>query len=406
MNSSFLYHAWGLYHHKCLREEYKGNRIILHIESKQSPKRCPKCGHPHLVKNGFRIRDFVGLPIGGKKVILRMKVRRYKCKYEACDYDCQERIPFAIGSHSYTRRFARYVVDLLKGMTLKDAAHLLGVSWDTIKAIHTQHLEYHYAPTSLKGVDSIAIDEFSVRKGHVYKTIVVDLKSGRILYVGQGKAADALAGFWKRIRRKKINIRYIATDLSTAFISSVHENCPNAVHVFDHFHVVKLMNEKLDDIRRVQYNMEKDINKRKVLKGTRYLLLRNGADIFDKEYRTRLDNALDMNKPLSQAYYLKEQLREIWTQPDKQAAETVIHDWVKQARESKVPQLMKMADTIMAYRTGILAWYDCPISTGKVEGINNKIKVMKRVAYGFRNERYFELRLYALHDCSITPNVG
>ena len=123
------------------------------------------------------------------------------------------------------------------------------------------------------------------------------------------------------------------------------------------------MNEKLDDIRRVQYNMEKDINKRKVLKGTRYLLLRNGADIFDKEYRTRLDNALDMNKPLSQAYYLKEQLREIWTQPDKQAAETVIHDWVKQARESKVPQLMKMADTIMAYRTGILAWYDCHIST-------------------------------------------
>ena len=123
------------------------------------------------------------------------------------------------------------------------------------------------------------------------------------------------------------------------------------------------MNEKLDDIRRVQYNMEKDINKRKVLKGTRYLLLRNGADIFDKKYRTRLDNALEMNKPLSQAYYLKEQLREIWTHPDKQAAETVIHDWVKQARESKVPQLMKMADTIMAYRTGILAWYDCHIST-------------------------------------------
>ena len=89
-----------------------------------------------------------------------------------------------------------------------------------------------------------------------------------------------------------------------------------------------------------------------------------------------------MNKPLSQAYYLKEQLREIWMQPNKQAAEKVMLDWVKQAQESKVPQLMKMAVTIMAYRTGILAWYDCPISTGKVEGINNKIKVMKRVAYG------------------------
>ena len=113
-----------------------------------------------------------------------------------------------------------------------------------------------------------------------------------------------------------------------------------------------------------------------------------------------------MNKPLSQAYNLKEQLREIWMQPNKQAAEKVMLDWVKQAQESKVSQLMKMAVTIMAYRTGILAWYDSPISTGKVEGSNNKIKVMKRVAYGFRDERYFHLRLYAVNDCRITSNVG
>ena len=113
-----------------------------------------------------------------------------------------------------------------------------------------------------------------------------------------------------------------------------------------------------------------------------------------------------MNKPVSLAYYLKGQLREIWMQPNKQTAEKVMLDSVKQAQESKVPQLMKMAVTIMTYRTGILAWYDCPISTGKVEGINNKIKVMKRVVYCFRDERYFQLRLYALHDCRITPNVG
>lgn len=95
--------------------------------------------------------------------------------------------------------------------------------------------------------------------------------------------------------------------------------------------------------------MEKDINKHNVLKGTRYLLLSNGEDIFDKEYKSRLDNALDMNKPLSQAYYLKEQLKEIWTQANKEDAEKVLHDWVKQAIESKVPQLMKMAATIMTH---------------------------------------------------------
>ena len=151
----------------------------------------------------------------------------------------------------------------------------------------------------------------AVKKGHVYKTIVVDLNTGRILYVGEGKGADALEKFWRRIRRKGIIIKHVATDLSAAFTLSVLKNCPHAVHVFDHFHVVKLINDKLDEIPRLQYAMEKDINKRGVLKGTRYLLLRNGKGFFDKQFKTRLDNALAMNKPLSQAYYLKEQLHEI-----------------------------------------------------------------------------------------------
>ncbi|WP_455626287.1 transposase [Parabacteroides sp.] len=112
------------------------------------------------------------------------------------------------------------------------------------------------------------------------------------------------------------------------------------------------MNEKLDDIRRAQYHMEKDINKRKVLKGTRYLLLMNGTDIYDKKYKTRLENALEMNLPLSKAYYLKEQLKEIWMQTNKEEAERVMLDWVDQAKESKVPQLIKMANTIMAHKTG------------------------------------------------------
>ncbi len=404
MNSSFLYHAWGLYTLECTREEYKGNTIILHVQTKDRIKACPKCGKLHLVRNGYRMRDFVGLPIGGKKVVIRMKVQRYKCR--DCDFDQQERIPFATGSRSYTHRFAKYVVDLLRGMTLQDVSNHLGVSWDTVKEIHSTYLERHYSPPSLEGVEDIGIDEFAVRKGHVYKTIVVDLGRGRVLHVGEGKGADALNGFWRKVRRKGVRIRHVATDLSAAFIASVLENCPGAVHVFDHFHVVKLMNEKLDDIRRKVYSMEKDVNKRKVLKGTRYLLLGNGADIFDKQHKTRLDNALAMNEPLSKAYYLKEQLRQIWMQPVKAMGESVFDDWVRQAEQSKIPQLQKMAVTMRAYKAGILAWYDCHLSTGKVEGINNKIKVMKRNAYGFRDDRYFTLRLYALNDCRITRNVG
>lgn len=159
MNSSFLYHGWGLYSQKCTRVEYKGNTIILHVETKERLSFCPQCGMRHLVKNGYRTRDFIGLPLGGKKVIVRMKVQRYQCK--DCGYDQQENIPFATGSRSYTHRFARYVVDLLKMATLKDVASLLCVGWDMVKDIHSSYLQRHYSPPSLQGVEIIGIDEFA-----------------------------------------------------------------------------------------------------------------------------------------------------------------------------------------------------------------------------------------------------
>ena len=187
MNSSFLYHAWGLYSHECTREEYKGNTIILHVQNKKRQTTCPKCEKSHIVKNGFRTRDFLALPIGGKKIIVRMKVQRYKCK--DCNYDQQENIPFATGSNSYTLRFAKHVVELLRSITIKDVASRLDISWDTVKEIHSHYLDQHYSPPSLDGVECIGIDEFAVKKGHVYKTIVVDLMSGRILYVGEGKVS-------------------------------------------------------------------------------------------------------------------------------------------------------------------------------------------------------------------------
>lgn len=253
------------------------------------------------------------------------------------------------------------------------------------------------------GLKNIGIDEFAVKKGHVYKTIVVDLDTGRIVHVGDRKDEDALEKFWQKVRKKGIEIKHVATDMSAAFIASVMKNAPDAVHVFDHFHVVKLMNEALDDIRRKLYAQEKDLNKRKIIKGNRYLLLCNGKDIDDDKYKDRLENALAMNEPLSKAYYLKESLKEIWQQVTKQKAEEVMDDWVKQAKDSGIKQLEKMANTIMAHRTGILAWYDCSISTAKVEGINDKIKVMKRNTYGFRDEKHFKLRLLL---CMIVASRG
>lgn len=404
MNTSFLYHMYGLNGLKCTASHYKGNDLILDVEYSKRKTCCPKCGKHALVKNGYRMRRIIALPIGMKRTILNMKVQRYKCK--ECDYDQQEKIRFTTGNRGYTHRFAKFVVDLLRGATLQQVATWLHISWDTVKEIHSTYLKQHYSPPSLDGVDSIGIDEFAVRKGHTYKTIVVDLKTGRIIYVGDGKGEEALAKFWKKVKKKGINIKYVTTDMSQAFINSVKNNAPEATLIFDHFHVIKLMNEKLDDIRRDLVSQETDEKKKKIIKGTRYLLLANGEDLKERGGSKKLDNALTLNQPLSQAYYLKEDLREVYRQINRVEAEKKINEWIHMAKSTGIKQLITMADNIQIAKPGILAWYDCPISNGRVEGINNKIKVMKRNAYGFRDDKYFTLRLYALHDCRITRNVG
>ena len=168
----------------------------------------------------------------------------------------------------------------------------------------------------------------------------------------------------------------------------------------------KLAGEALDKVRRDVYNQEKDLEKRKVIKGTRWLLLRRDKDIFSEDKKQRLDNVIKMNESLSKVYILNEYLQEVWKQNSYKEGEAVLDDWIRQARESKVPTLVKLGNSIAAYRTGILAYYKCRTSNAKVEGINNKIKVLKRNAYVYRDIAYLKLRLFNLHNDKITRFVG
>lgn len=396
MNPSYLYQTFGVRHQECTRIDYKGNQNILHIQTISSKLRCPVCESRNVIRSGSIYRDIRCVPVGSKETILRMKVQRLECK--DCGNIRQEKLHFVTGKRAYTNKFARYVVDLSRIGTIKDVANFLHISWDTVKDIQKRYLQRHYGHPDLRNLRYIGIDEFAVAKGHVYKTIVANLETGQVVYVGDGKGSDALDKFWKKAAKAEAKIEAIATDLSVAFIYAVMHNAPQATLVFDHFHVVKLMNDTLDKLRRQAYAQEANLMKRKILKGTRWLLLCNGEDIYDSYHKNRLENALKLNAPLMKGYYLKETLREIWSQYNKQDAEDVLNNWVKQAEDSKVPLLKKFANTLLAHKTGILAWYDYHISTGKLEGINNKIKTMKRQAYGYRDDKFFELKILSLHD--------
>jgi transposase len=283
-------------------------------------------------------------------------------------------------------------------MTIQDVAKIVDLSWGTIKQIDKEYLDKYYSKPRIKEVEYIAIDEFAIKKGHVYQTIVYDLKQGRVIYLARGREEECLDKFWKRVRSAGAKIKAVATDMWPAYISSVMKNCPDADIVFDHFHIKKKVNEALDEVRRSLYRDEEELNKRTVIKGTRWLLLRNYDNLKEGNQKKHLEEALLMNKPLAEAYYLKEDLQYLWKQDGKAKAEEFLDNWLKQAWAATATVMKKLANTIASHRSGILNWYKHPISTGPLEGINNKIKVLKRKAYGYRDMDYFNLKIYALHE--------
>lgn len=318
---------------------------------------------------------------------------------DQCGKTRQAAIGFADPKRTYTHAFERYALELSRHTTIQDVADHLGVGWDLVKDIQKKHLLRHYAKPKLKHLKYLAIDEISIGKGHRYLTVVLDLDSGAVVFVGQGKGADALLPFWKRLRSSHARIRAVATDMSPAYIQAVHQHLPNAKLVFDHFHVIKLYNDKLSDLRRDMQREAEGPLQKKVLKGTRWLLLKNPENLDpQRNERERLKEALRLNEPLATAYYMKEDLRQLWNQRDKKCADRFLNDWIARAQVSGIRMLQQFAITLASHRSGLLAWYDFPISTGPLEGTNTKIRAMQRQAYGFRDYEFFRLKIYALHE--------
>jgi transposase len=396
MSTSLLYHAFGIRGYEYVRTEYQGGKVVFTIHQVPKTFRCEACGSRDVRPRGRVERRFQSLPIGSRSTVVVLPIPRVAC--QACGVVRQVKLDFADPRRTYTKAFERYALELSRSMTILDVARHLGVSWDIIKDIQKRHLSRRFAKPKLKHLRQIAIDEIAVAKGHRYLTVVLDLESGAVVFVGDGKGADALKPFWKRVRRCKAKIAAVAMDMSPAYHEAVSTCLPKATIVYDRFHVIKLFNEKLSNLRRWLYHRADDEQK-KVLKGSRWILLK-AAENLDPEHdeEARLEDALKLNKPLALAYYMKEDLRQFWEQPGKRFATAFLNDWIRRAKASGIHMLQQMAKTLETHRAGLLAYYDFPISTGPLEGTNNKIKTMKRQAYGFRDHEFFKLKILGIHE--------
>ena len=397
MSTSLLYHAFQIRGYRYAKTEYRDGGVTFHVHIPDDAIRCPQCQSRNVIRRGVRVRRFRSLPIGSRRTEIAFRSHRVACR------DCGDirwlKPDFAKDRSRHTRAFYRYVLELLRHMNIKDVAAHLGVSWTFVKNIQKDYLQKHYGRPCLKAVRTLAIDEICIGKGHRYLTIVLNPETGEVLFVGDGKGADALVPFWKRLARAGAVIEAVAIDMSAAYIKAVSENLPEAAIVFDHFHIIKLMNEKLTKLRRQLFNEANGPLAKKVLKGTRWLLLKNPDNLnSEKNERERLAEALKINESLALAYYMKEDMRQIWSQPDKATATRILQDWTRRALASDVRVLQEMGRTISGHAYGILAWYDHPLTTAALEGTNTKVKLMQRAAYGHRDPEFFKLKIYACKE--------
>jgi transposase len=289
------------------------------------------------------------------------------------------------------------LVSLREEMSISAIARFYGINWKTIKNCEKEHLGKKYKKKKLKNVKIIGIDEIYISpKRREYITIVRDLKSGEVLHVGKGKGVNALKDFTKRLRCSKAKIKTIAMDMSGPFKSWAKDVLPKADIVFDHFHVIKLMNDKVNTVR-ISTMKELDDEQKQHLTGQKFLLLK-GEEKLKIDKLIKLNFLRDIFKDLGEVSLMKEYLRGIYKNvKDSITAESELVAWCELAIQTSVKGLHQMAKTIQTHMKGIVAfWSSDGVTNASMEGFNCKVRCLIKQAYGYRDMEYFYLKIYDL----------
>jgi transposase len=396
MSTPWFYHIFGVDGYRVVAWRMADGFRFLRLKPQERLLRCRACRSCRVVHAGLIVRHLHSVPVGQTAVRFEVEIPRLECR--ECGVTRQVELGFADARVSYTRAFARYVVSLARHMCLSALAVLLHVGWDLIKSIVKRHLRRRYGRPRLRDVRRIAIDEINLGRRFGFSTIVLDLDSGAVIYVGKGRNAAALDRFWPRLRASRAKIEAVALDMGASYRAAVQQHLPDAVRVVDRFHIVKLLNERLCKLlsseakksRGPQWN---------ALRGMRWIVVKRRDHLSEEAGEVaRLKYALEVNERLMVAYYLKEDLDQFWRQETKEKAAAFLDSWLRIARNTSIGHLIIFAQAIGRFRQEMLNWYDYPISTSPLESANGRIRLLQRRAYGYRDREFFTLCIYAMHD--------
>jgi transposase len=375
------------------KDIWEKDQFVFCFSRKHKTGTCPECKCERRKYEEKYVRDIRDLNISGQKCILRMEFIKINCR---CGYRGMEEISFLGKYQRVTKRLADFVCKLCERMCISDVAKTLGLDWKTVKKIDKENLK-----STVKGLEDanpkrIGIDEIASHKGHNYLTIVRDLDGG-VIWIGDKRKEETLDKFFTELGKEKSSkIEVAVMDMWDPYVASVRENT-NANIVFDKFHVSKVINECLDDVRKKEFARADDAE-RIEMKHKRFLILAREIHL-DNDEKEELKVLMKQNTNLYKAYLLKEQILDIFSTGTWEDAIDRIQQWFANVEESGIEEFNKAVNRIQNYFYGIINYFRYGLTNAGSEGFNTKINVIKRRAYGFRDIEYFRLKI--LQSCSM-----
>ncbi len=337
-----------------------------------------------------RVRD---LSCGDTRIFLELEVRRVDCR--RCGKVKRERLAFLADNPLYTKRFAYFVGRRCRQATIKDVAKELALDWQTVKVLEQQYMEAQLKRAGTPAPQVIGVDELAIRKGHSYRIVVSDLVRGRpIWFGGEDRSEASMSQFYDWLgQRKSSRIRLAVMDMWKPFRLATNAYAPQAAILFDKFHVMRHLGEALDQVRKSEYARLQGRGRR-YIKGQKYTLLSRKENL-TLAGKKALQKLLAANKRLNTAYVLKESFGQLWSYEREGWARRFFENWRSSLKWQRLKPYEKFAQMIDRHWDGIAAYCrpENKVSLGFVEGLNNKIRVIQRRAYGLRDEDYLRLKI-------------
>lgn len=365
--------------------------LIIDVRPRHRRPKCGVCGRtsPRYDQSPSRLWRHLAL---GKTVFwLRYAPHRVSCK--RCSVRV-EKVPWAAHDSRHTRDFEEMTAWLAQRMDRTATCRLMGINWRTVGTIVTRVIEERLDPARLEDLYVIGVDELSHRRYHHYVTVVVDHLKKRVVWVGDGKKEKTLNQFFDKLGHERARkLTHVTMDLSASFIKSVNKRAPQAEKVFDRFHVQKLASEAVDKVRRAEMRRVSNPREARALKRSRWALLKNPWNLTCRQ-GAKLRELQKTNQRLYRAYLLKESLARGLEYRQPKRASAHLDEWMRWASRSKLKPFVKLARTIKRFKQGILAYVATGLSNGGVEGLNNKVRLITRRAYGFHSTAALRAMIY------------